>query len=185
MKSQLQKSVLIYSLMEILKDTHGFLVLAHDEARELAARYPKRMRRHLETMAPGVDIPWYGHETQAPGFAKARASVDAEVDRMKARSRAFTEAMREDGEAGRREQGVLGCGWPRRCSWGGSWSEVGWKGNGPLARPVLPSPRPSPAGGRGGKAYFLRPAALRSASALSVFSQEKAVAVCFLPLPSV
>lgn len=33
--------------------------------------------------------------------------------------------------------------------------------------------------------YFFRPAALRSASALSVFSQEKAVALCFLPLPSV
>ena len=32
--------------------------------------------------------------------------------------------------------------------------------------------------------YFFSPASLRSASARSVFSQEKAVAVCFLPAPS-
>lgn len=33
-------------------------------------------------------------------------------------------------------------------------------------------------------AYFFSPASLRRSSALSVFSHEKAVAVCFLPAPS-
>ncbi|WP_428992863.1 DUF6053 domain-containing protein [Lysobacter enzymogenes] len=34
------------------------------------------------------------------------------------------------------------------------------------------------------RAYFFSPASLRRSSALSVFSHEKAVAVCFLPAPS-
>ena len=57
---------------------------------------------------------------------------------------------------------------------------IGRKANGPRERPV-PEVGGCPVAGTA-RSYSL--ASLRRASARSVFSQEKAVAVCFLPAPS-
>ncbi len=59
-------------------------------------------------------------------------------------------------------------------------ASIGRKANGPRERPV-PEVGGCPVAGTA-RSYSL--ASLRRASARSVFSQEKAVAVCFLPAPS-
>lgn len=115
--------VMVFSLAEILKeryavfrhadclgDTHGFLLLTHEEAADLARRFPKWQRKHLETMSMGVDgfsgldLPWYGHEDHAPHFTRKRAALDAGIERDRARSRRFHEAMAADYD-GSRETG--------------------------------------------------------------------------------
>ncbi len=108
--------VMIHSLTEMLKDrytvwrhadstgsdTHGFLVLRNDESAELQRRHPKWVKKHLENLIPGIDgfsgldIPWWGHEDHAPGFARERQAMDAQTDRLKARVLGMTQAMRED-----------------------------------------------------------------------------------------
>ncbi len=108
--------VMIHSLAELLKDrytvwrhsdstgsdTHGFLLLRNDEAAELQRRHPKWVKKSLETMTPGIDgfsgldIPWWGHEDHAPGFARERRVMDADVERQSARVLAMTQAMRDD-----------------------------------------------------------------------------------------
>ena len=108
--------VMIHSLAEMLKDrytvwrhadstgsdTHGFLVLRNDESAELQRRHPKWVKKHLENLIPGIDgfsgldIPWWGHEDHAPGFARERQAMDAQTDRLKARVLGMTQAMRED-----------------------------------------------------------------------------------------
>lgn len=108
--------VMIHSLAELLKDrytfwrhadsagsdTHGFLVLRNDEASELQQRHPKWVKKNLETLTPGVDgfsgldIPWWGHEHHAPGFAGQRRAMDADLDRLKDRVHAITGALRDD-----------------------------------------------------------------------------------------
>lgn len=107
--------VMIFSLMEILKDrytvlrdanydgdTHGFLLISHDEAADLSRRFPKWKRKHLDTMTMGVDgfsgldVPWLGHEDQAPKFAIEHQAMEAQAQRRAERSRRFTAALAED-----------------------------------------------------------------------------------------
>lgn len=96
--------VMLHSLAEILKDryvvfcerdsmasdTHGFLVLTHEDAAALRQRHGKWMDRHLESPEPGVDgfsglkVPWLGHEAAAPGFARKRAKMDARAEKARA-----------------------------------------------------------------------------------------------------
>ncbi|MFY2763561.1 hypothetical protein [Arenimonas sp. MALMAid1274] len=119
--------VMIFSLMEILKDrytvlrdanccgdTHGFLLLSHEEAADLTSRFPKWKRKHLDTMTPGVDgfsgldVPWYGHEAHAPKFTQERARLDAESARVRERSHRFAQAVADDyAVGGEGEEGLL------------------------------------------------------------------------------
>lgn len=108
--------VMIHSLAELLKDrytvwmhadsqgsdTHGFLVLRNDESAELQRLHPKWVKQTLQALSPGIDgfsgldIPWWGHEDHASGFAQKRAAMDANTERQKARVRAMAEAWRAD-----------------------------------------------------------------------------------------
>ena len=108
--------VMIHSLAELLKDrytfwrhsdstgsdTHGFLVLRNDESAELQRRHPKWVKKYLETLIPGIDgfsgldIPWWGHEDHAPGFARQRQAMDADLDRLREQVLTMTEVMRDD-----------------------------------------------------------------------------------------
>lgn len=96
--------VMIHSLAEILKDrytvlleagsrqgdTHAVLVLPHAQVAELQQRHARWMQANLATLTPGRDefnglqVPWYGHEDAAPGFAHVHAAKQARIEQQKA-----------------------------------------------------------------------------------------------------
>ena len=70
-------------------DTHGILVLSKDQSDELEERHAVWVEQHLLPLRKGLDafngldIPYYGHEDNAPGFGKERQTIDqARADRQ-------------------------------------------------------------------------------------------------------
>lgn len=94
--SDSDRYVVLSSLAEIFKethvvwlhkgsienDTHGILVLTKDQSDELESRHAAWVEQHLLPIRKGFDefngfdIPYYGHEDNAPGFGKERQTAD-------------------------------------------------------------------------------------------------------------
>lgn len=96
--------VMIHSVAEIVKDrytvwgdpesiggsdTHGFLILSNAVSDALVAQHPAWVAQHLRRLDPGMDefngirVPWFGHETHNPHFARDRAALQDQQTELK------------------------------------------------------------------------------------------------------
>jgi hypothetical protein len=87
-------------------DTHGFLVLTHAQAGELARKHGDWMRKYLDELTPGLDgfsglsVP--GHEDAAPDFERKRKVMDDKPARRIAGAKKEIDNYAQDLEVTRR-----------------------------------------------------------------------------------